>query len=104
MSNDERGVENSDSSLDFTSERDSDELAMPSTVEKETKFIHLCIMSQQPPSLSSVLRPEPAVRDSKHTTSKSVSWYTQIATIITAETTAEEIEANGVGRLASPAE
>jgi len=41
-------------------------------------------MAQQPPSLPSVLRPEPAVRD--------------------AETTAEEIKANGVGRLASPAD
>jgi hypothetical protein len=61
-------------------------------------------MSQQPPSLPSVLRPEPAVRDSKHTTCKYVSQCTQIYYYITAETTAEEIEANGVGRLASPAE
>jgi len=41
-------------------------------------------MSQQPHCLPSVLRPEPAVRDTK--------------------TTAEEIKANGVGRLASPAD
>lgn len=70
-SKDERGVERSKSSFDLIGERVSDELAMPSTGATDTK-IHFylvlegLLMSQQPPSLPSVLRPEPAVRDSKH--------------------------------------
>lgn len=81
-SNDERGVEKSESSLDLTGERVPGELATIDGRDRHQNITFAMSMSQQqqPPSLPSVLRPEPAVRDSKHITRKIESRYTQTAT------------------------